>query len=463
MRQAILILVIVLLSALGLAVPEVAILTYVWYSLMRPDAWAFSTLPFSIILAAVALASSLRYVGRLPTLFRSPICLLLVLQQFPIALSVIFAVNMELSLEPYNRYIRLVTMCLLIPLIFNTEKWLRRLVIGIACSMGFVALKFGVFSLVFGGVALVKGYAGGISDSNGLALAMVILLPLCWYGASLVEPLWFKTALFVVAAFSVVTVVMSNSRGNMLAMGVVLLMITLRSKYKTLGLVGVLLLTGPALYLAGDRFTERIATISEYEEDASAAGRLDFWMASLKMAKDYPILGVGFGEKNYIALASGYLGRENRWVVHNTYLQMLVDSGVFGLILYVATLGGAVIWLGLSARRMRKLKPEWLGYPLALQTSLLGFAVGSVFYSRGDFEFMYFVLMTGAAWQLIEKAELGRMAQRASEMPLPPAAAADTVPAAEAAPPPPLPARPRLRGGRPVVLRRDQPGATFER
>jgi probable O-glycosylation ligase (exosortase A-associated) len=460
MRQAILILVIVLLSGLGLAVPEIAILTYVWYSLMRPDAWAFSTLPFSIILAVVALVSSLRHAGRIPNLVRSPICLLLVMQQFPIALSVIFAVNVDLTLEPYNRYIRLMTMCLLIPLIFNTEKWLRRLVIGIACSMGFVALKFGVFSLVFGGVALVRGYAGGISDSNGLALAMVILLPLCWYGASLVEPLWFKASLFVIAVFSVVTVVMSNSRGNMLAMGAVLLLITLRSKYKTLGLIGVLLLTVPALYLAGDRFTERMASISEYEEDASASGRLDFWIASLKMAKDYPLLGVGYGEKNYIALAGEYLGRENRWVVHNTYLQMLVDSGVFALIFYVATLGGALIWLGLSARRMRKLKPEWLGYPLALQTSLFGFAVGSVFYSRGDFEFMYFVLMTGAAWQLIEKAELGRMAQRASETPPAPAAAA-IIPAAEVAPPPQAP--PRLRGGRPVVLRHDQPGATFER
>lgn len=447
----------VVVCGMGLAVSEMAVLGYVWFSLMRPDALAFSTLPFSIILATVSLASSLRKITQITNLLKSWIATLLILQQVPIGLSVVLAVDTTLSVDPYNRYIRVIIMALLIPLVISTELWLRRLVVLMACSMGFVALKFGVFSLVFGGAALVKGYAGMIGDSNGLALAMAMVLPLCLYGRDLVDQFWMKWLLLGMAVFAVVTVVMTGSRGNALAVGGVLLLVTMRSKYKMLGLAGIVLLTLPALYLAGDRFTNRMATISEYEEDQSAAGRLEFWATALKMSKDYPVLGVGYGEKNYVALANKYMGRENHWVVHNTYLQTLVDCGVFGFLLYVATLWGAIVWLGRSVSRMRRLKPEWVAYPMALQTSLIGFAMGSTFYSRGDFEFVYIVLMTAASWQLIEQKELIRL----NETKAPAVIEVQPPPVATVTPEPEQPSRPRLRGGRPVIQHRNAEGPGF--
>ena len=461
MRQVVLIVVVIALCGLGLAGPEMAVLSYVWFSLLRPDALAYSTLPFSMLLAVVALLSSLRYIGRATNLLQSWIAGLLILQQFPVALSVVFAVNTALCVEPYNRYIRIVIMALLIPVVIDSETWLRRLMILMPCSMGVIALKFGVFSMVFGGAGLVKGYTGLIGDSNGLSLAMATVLGLCLYGRDLTPRFWLKCLLLVMAVFSVVTVVMAGSRGNMLAVGCVLLLVIFRSKYKLLGAVGVVLLTMPALYLAGDRFSNRMATISDYEEDASAAGRLDFWKAALKMSKDYPVFGVGYGEKNYITLASKYLKRENHWVVHNTYLQTLVDCGVIEFVLYTATLWGAILWLGFSVRRMRKLKPEWVAYPLALQTSLVGFAAGSTFYSRGDFEFMYIVCMTAASWQLIERRELRLMEEKA--LGIQPAAALpelSTAAATQAAPQAAPQSPPRLRGGRPVPLR-DNPASPY--
>jgi O-antigen ligase len=95
---------------------------------------------------------------------------------------------------------------------------------------------------------------------------------------------------------------------------------------------------------------------------------------------DRPILGVGFGSTNFQSLLPQYLG-----VVHTTYLQILVDSGLIVFMIYIVLLGGTIFWLGRSASRMRKTHPHLEPYPMALQGAILAFAVGSVFLSPSTF------------------------------------------------------------------------------
>ena len=121
------------------------------------------------------------------------------------------------------------------------------------------------------------------------------------------------------------------------------------------------------------------------------------------MWKDHPLFGVGFGSTNFQALLDRYIARDDSHVVHNTYLQVLVDSGVFAFLLYDLLLVTTWIWLGKSARRMRQTHPELEAYPAALQGGILAFAIGSIFLSRVTFDFYYILVATAAAWYLIEK------------------------------------------------------------
>jgi putative inorganic carbon (HCO3(-)) transporter len=423
MRQILLALIVSGICISALFAPQNALLGYVWFALMRPDALAWSTtLPFSMALALATLAAAgLLQMHGIASIARNPFSRTLVLLQIPIALSVVMAVNTNLALIPYQKYIKVIMMSLVIPWLIVSEQWLRRLMLVMACSLGVIALKFGLFSIIHGGVRFGAGHEGLIGDSNGMALAMAMLIPLCWYCRSLVTQVWAKMMLLGMAGCAGITLISTNSRGNSLACGLVLLLITFRSKYRMAGLIGVcLILVLPGLYLVGDRYLDRMSTLTDVQSDNSAWSRVVFAEAAIRMWSDYPLLGVGFGEENYVFLSDQYLdpnvaGRK----VHNTYLQMLVDSGIFAFLIYNALLWGTIWWLGRSIKKMNRLRPEWAAYPLMIQSSLLAFAIGSTFYSRGDFELCYMLLMTAGAWYSIQEPISNEMVREATPQPHP--------------------------------------------
>ena len=405
MRQVLLSLIVSGICISALFAPQNALLGYVWFALMRPDALAWSTLPFSMILALTTLtAACLLQINGISTLVRNPFSRTMLLLQVPIGLSVLMAVDTTLALVPYQKYIKVIIMTLLIPWLIVSEQWLRKLMLVMAFSLGAIAVKFGLFSVMHGGVRFGAGHTGLIGDSNGMALAMAMLIPLCWYCRYLVTQSWVKMVLLGIAGCAGITLISTNSRGNSLACGLVLLLITFRSKYRMAGLIGVcLILILPGLYLVGDRYLDRMSTLKDVQSDNSAWSRVVFAKAAIQMWADHPLLGVGFGEDNYVSLSYQYLdetsvGRK----VHNTYLQILVDSGIFAFLIYNALLWGTILWLGRSIKKMNRLRPQWAAYPLMMQSSLIAFAIGSTFYSRADFELCYMLLMTTGAWYSIQ-------------------------------------------------------------
>jgi O-antigen ligase len=75
------------------------------------------------------------------------------------------------------------------------------------------------------------------------------------------------------------------------------------------------------------------------------SGREDLWRAALHLALDSPIVGLGLANfqvhKPAVALEIGEVQNasvlaEQPLVAHNTYLQLWVDSGVIGLVLFLA-------------------------------------------------------------------------------------------------------------------------------
>jgi O-antigen ligase len=163
-------------------------------------------------------------------------------------------------------------------------------------------------------------------------------------------------------------------------------------------------------------------TLENVHEEASAESRLLHAAIALKMARDYPLLGVGFGGFNYAALAPRYMDEFNpqlmNHVAHNSYLQMLVDSGIFAFLLYSGLLVYAILWLGRSAARMRDTNPPYEPIPLAIQGALIVFAVGSTFYSCQRMDLPYIFLMAAAAWRTIEAQLLAKAAEIAAIKPV---------------------------------------------
>lgn len=407
MRAVLLIFVVLVISAIALFRPRVGLYGYLWFAMMRPDilAWAEGSFPYSMLLAASTALGSLRFLPDLGVVLRNPLCrgLLCLLAVF--GLSAVFAVDPSLALEPFQFFLRVALMALLIPLLIRTEEHLRMILLITGISLGLLGAKFGVYGLLAGGVRFSSGHGGMISDNNALALAMAMAVALCWYARAMLSGHFSRLIVLGIVAAVTAGTVMTYSRGAALALGVLFLLIALRSRHKVLTFAGLGAMAGAVILLAGASYVERLSSITAPEADHSATNRLGNYQAAFEMWKGYPVLGVGFGSLNQQQLLVQYIDRdmEKDIVMHSTYLQVLTDSGFLGSFTYLLLLFGTIWWLRRSFRRTREALPGKEIYPAALQASLITFAVGSAFLSRVTFDLLYILLMTSASWWAIER------------------------------------------------------------
>jgi probable O-glycosylation ligase (exosortase A-associated) len=410
LREAIFLPVIVAICLAAPFAPRIGLYGYLWFGLMRPDLLAFADgkYPLSLALAVSTAIGAIRYIGQSTLWLKNPFCLLLLLLQVTVGRWVVAAVRPDLSAERYEAYIRMILVLLLIPLLIATAEDCRRLLLVVAASLGFLALKFGIFGLVHGGVDLNSGFGEMLADNNFLALGLAMAIPLCWHCRALTSSSWIRTGWIAVIGSAMAAIVMTGSRGGSVAMLAGLFFVFLRKRPNIVPMLLITAFLAGAIYLMQDRYLSRMETLEDVHREASAESRLLHAAIAVKMAKDYPLLGVGFGGLNYSALAPRYMDEFNsqllNHVAHNSYLQMLVDSGIFAFLLYSGLLVYAILWLGRSAARMRDKNPEYEAIPLAIQGALIVFAVGSTFYSCQRMDLPYIFLMAAAAWRTIEPA-----------------------------------------------------------
>lgn len=186
------------------------------------------------------------------------------------------------------------------------------------------------------GGALRRFAAGGV-DPNDLAMTLALALPMAWYlGNSYRKPLlvWICRAYLPVG---VVTIGLTGSRGGMLASIVALTIVPfsmIRLSPKRLAMTIAMLFLSGALAVAyvPEKIVQRLATTSAEVEDLSLGGRVRLWRAGMRALPGHPLLGYGTG--GFIGAISPQVG-SGAMVAHNSFISVLVEQGMIGLILYL--------------------------------------------------------------------------------------------------------------------------------
>ena len=112
--------------------------------------------------------------------------------------------------------------------------------------------------------------------------------------------------------------------------------------------------------------------------ETSSGDRLLAWVAAIKMAKDYPAFGVGWGKfeenvRNY--------GHDKKVIAHNTILSVLAETGLFGLACFVGALYCVFRQLWMIRRKWRENedKRDFLILSQGVLASFVTFVVVSSF------------------------------------------------------------------------------------
>ena len=414
MRGMALVAVMAVLSVYGLILPQIGIYGYIWFGLFRPDFVAYipGWYNFGEWLAVSLLVGSIRYLpnaGR--AWFLNPITLTFLLLEIPIAISSFTSTLPAYTEYPYGIFLRMSMVLLVIPLVITNFTDFKRLYVVTAVSLGTWGLWHGTTGVLHGGLRIYNGIGGFMNENNTFACGLTMVIPFCWYSRLLVESKPLKLLLQAMTWGSVATVVLTFSRGAAVALLFILVMMIIQSKHKVVAFVAMVLIgIGPATYLVREKYLDRLSTIASYQQDGSAMARIAAMKAAVQVWQAHPFFGVGIGSENFILAARPFIAGNvgSNIVVHNSYLQMLSQCGIFAFLLYMYMLC-SVLWRAWSsARRLQKTNPEFLPYPRAIQLSVVAYLICSFTQPRYTFDFIYTIVMYAAVWYNLEKTLLPR-------------------------------------------------------
>lgn len=257
-----------------------------------------------------------------------------------------------------------------------------------------------------------------LGDGNDFSLSVVLLVPLALYVFQDTPGKIRKTLMLVLTATLVLGIIGTASRGASLALAAVVFYLWWRGRWKIGGAVGIAVLGLVILAFAPPLYFERLGKIENYEEDGSAMGRIMAWKSATRMANDHPLLGVGTGHFS-VKLGAEYRppeygDRNMPWLTaHSIYFLALGELGYTGLLFLLGLLyrnyrsGERIIkevrrGSSALARRYERLF-------LALNGSLIGFAVAGAFLSALYYPHLYVISGLYVAAELMYRRDEPRI------------------------------------------------------
>jgi probable O-glycosylation ligase (exosortase A-associated) len=392
---------------LALADAYLGLLAYSWLAFMRPQSLVWSMdvketrLQFYV---AIVLLFRVAFTPGPKVRLRTPTKVFLALW-FWFGVSTLFSTSPTLSEQPFIDFCKVAIAVLLITGLVRERYQLKWLIVLLALCPGVWGVKFGQYFLFNYGA--MSGHGGPMGqDNNDTALFIAMGIPLLVYATSEIRNRWGRLALYGAAGLSVPGIILTGSRGGLIAL-VVALVLTIGRKtdlWKAV-LVGAVVAAG-VMFLIPERQAERYETIETYEEDASAMGRIDAWKTCIEMAKARPLVGVGFGQDAYMQAFGNHNphGAIPR-AAHSVWFSLLAETGFVGLGIYVLLM---VVCIRETHRVMKEVKELGLGrdhwawgYSAGLQAALIVFAVAGSFLSKARFEYVFALMMTTVPLRMI--------------------------------------------------------------
>jgi len=278
------------------------------------------------------------------------------------------------------------------------------------------------FDNVYGGFAIslqhqivgeIDDYraTGPMEDPNFFAQIIVVLIPI-----SFERFLHEKTGILrLIALYSagicIFTVILTYSRGGLLAMIVALAVLLFvyppKRKYVPVILFSTLLV----MYMLPPNYLDRLFALSSFfrpgnssrVEELSLEGRLSENLTALEMFKSHPVFGIGLNTYSYLfPVYSKNLGLAlvaTERDAHNIYLEVIAEMGLVGFIIFSLVLVSAFRSIMVARKIFLILNDKnFAGMCIGYFAGMVGYFTAAAFIHNGYPRFFYLIL--GIAFSL---------------------------------------------------------------
>ena len=229
-----------------------------------------------------------------------------------------------------------------------------------------------------------------LGDGNDFSLSVCVIFPLCLWLVLAAEKKRQKLVYSFALAVLILAVIGTQSRGASLALAGMFGFLWWSGSRKMLGTIAIVIVSIGVASFAPPEYFQRMETITNYQEEGSAMGRIMAWKTGVRMAQKYPVTGVGSGHFS-VALGTEFrppeFGNENLpWLTaHSMYFLVIGELGIPGIFCLMAILLGNYRRLGQLRKRARgRPGPDAKAFDqlfLMLNASLVAFCIGGAFLS----------------------------------------------------------------------------------
>ena len=234
---------------------------------------------------------------------------------------------------------------MLITISCGCDKKRFNIMINLFILSGFVVSLYGIYQKFFGNnlghawidtsmfTDISMRVYSTFGNPNVFGQFLLLLIPIC--GAMIYNSrrLLVKFYYFLVMTFSLCCIVLTHSRGCWIGLILSVIIFAFLVDKKILGFCVIAFLILP--FVLPDSIINRFLSIGNMG-DSSTSYRVNIWLGTLNMLKDYWLFGVGVGTETFNKVYPLY-SLEAAFALHshNFYLQVFSELGISGLITFV--------------------------------------------------------------------------------------------------------------------------------
>lgn len=375
--------------------PYIGLLVWSWIGYMNPHRLTYGfayDFPWVMLIAVITLLSlfASKESKRIPI---SAFSVLLFLFLAWTGVTTLFAVEQASAIDKLEEFAKVLVMVFVTLMLVKSRDRMHMLVWVIVVSLGFYGIKGGIFTLAHGGSYHALGPSDSfISDNNGFAMALCMVLPLIRYLQLHSARRFVRIGLGVTMILTGITVLGTYSRGGLIGLVIVGAALLLKSRRRIALAVAFVVVGATAYHFMPPQWTDRMGTLQEAKQTDSGQTRIQSWEFAANVALHRPLVGGGFNVYQNNAMWQAYGPEDARpRAIHSIYFRALGEQGFPGLALFLALL--AISWK--SCTRVRKQTSDshelkW-AYDLAsmLQVALLAFTAAGAFLPMTYFDLTF--------------------------------------------------------------------------
>ena len=385
------------------------VMLWVWISLIAPTAYLFGMargFSFNKVAAvATFIAILVDKTKKRPYMDTHVFLLILFLIQCTIS-NMFSLTDIPRSDDLYDRLSKAIVLSFIMLPIIRDRLRIHGVVLAICLGMGMHGTSEAMKYIVTAGRHELQPPTF-FGDNNSFGLAVLMFLPLLAYLTKYLARPIARNVARVGLALNIVAVVATNSRGALVGMAALGLILLVQSKRK-FGVLAIMAVIGLGLvFFTPESWRARMDTINDAQSDSSFMSRVRSWKMNTLVALDRPFVGGGLSAMEDQRVFDIYVGRFSSLdfintgdpvgaiAAHSIYFETLGDTGFIGLAIFLGIMVTAFNNLRLIRRKSRG-HPElqWaVDLASALQLTIIAYAVSGAALSMAYFE-MYYVVTT---------------------------------------------------------------------